>query len=85
MTNNKEIIDKFVRDVTTLMPRPKSEVRRRLNELISSEISKARREVVEEVEEILVEENQCKWNDAEHCSCLPRAIGDIQSLITKKK
>ena len=43
----EEIINNFIRDVTSVVPRPKGEVRERLNAILTSQ----REEIVKELEE----------------------------------
>ena len=46
---NQSISEEFIRDVTQVHPRPKSEVWRRLNEIISQALTAERKELSEKV------------------------------------
>ena len=45
-----KIIEEFIRDMTSVVPRPKSEVRSRLNEIIKAERKQEREEAIEGIE-----------------------------------
>lgn len=47
---SQSISEEFIRDVTQVQPRPKSEVRSRLNEIISQALIAERKELREKVE-----------------------------------
>ena len=57
----KKIEDEFVRDMTAIVPRPKSEVRRRLNDILEQARQQEREKWVDKIEnlkDIIDEKNE---------------------------
>lgn len=72
----EESVNSFIRDVTQVTPRPKSEVRRRLNNLLHSTREEERTKFINELEQIKA---------LAHTTGELHTVDNIDDLLTKLK
>lgn len=68
----KKKIEEFIRDVTQVTPRPKSEVRRRLNEIINQKLEKREKKLKKYIKKNYLHIRKCpdcSYESADNLKC----------------
>ena len=71
--SKEDLKKEFIRDVCAVQWKTKSEVKRRLNDILKAE----RKDLLKKVANKLVEIEKRKWKKEVHCTCLGYAIVEV--------